>query len=96
MPKFVPWYERASRIRLMLYGLIAGILLSLFMHDPITSLNILFDSREWAVGERPYFILGELTANGLIGGLAGAIAFWMIQRKASKLRGGERVNLPRK
>lgn len=86
MDRYLPWYYKASRLRLMVYGALAAILgstISGFAIDPNAELlrfSILFNEQEWS-GVRPYAVLGEIIGQAAVGAMFGVWAYWWLRKK---------------
>lgn len=80
-----PWYHKASRLQLVLFGAVAVILVMnvleavFYPEEALLRFSILIDMN-WD-GLRLYAVIGQFLGEAFVGALAGWWAFWRLRKK---------------
>lgn len=90
MANNIPWYHKASRLQLVLFGAVAAILIinvldAVFKPEEALLRYSILMTQNWD-GLRIYAVIGEFFGEALAGAIAGWLAFWYLRKKRQNPR----------
>ncbi len=90
MANYIPWYDKASRLQLVLIGAVAAVLImnvldAVFKSEEALLRYSILMTLNWD-GLRIYAVIGEFFGEALVGGIAGWLAFGYLRKRRQNPR----------